>query len=540
MIARDQLLTVAWLRWRIFVNGLRTKQRAAEAISGVFVTIMMLGFGFGPAIGLGIGTYFAVSTADARFLPLFFWIVFIYWQFVPAISVAVSELFDTTTFLRFPVSLPVYYTLWLAFGSLDPTVLVPILWLCGMFVGASVANPVLLPWAALVLLTFALLNLLLARLLMAYIERWMARRKTREIVGALLAFLGIGIQLATRIFSRYAFEYRNSPVARYALAAQQHLPPAIGARALQNAAHRRLSTALVEWSYIVIYCVAFGSILALRLRQQYRGENLSEAERRGKIEKRERGKPLSRGWLALPDPIGAVFEKEIRTLVGARQLWITLIAPPLMLILFGKFGTSSQSWMHSDLALPIGAAYALFTISSFFCNSFSGEQAGIQFLYLAPVPFRQVMAGKNLAQSLIAIAQFALLLVTVTFFFAPPALPFLALTLAGMIFAIFANLAAGNLLSLYFPKKIDFTRLNRQQGSQVTGLILLGLQLAVLSIAAPIFFAARFLGSPWLGSFAFLVLAIAAYAAYRLVLSHVDSIALRRRELLIAEFTKPA
>ena len=536
--AREQFSAVAWLRWRVFVNGLRSKQRTAEAISGVFMFLLMLGFGFGPAIGFGFGSYYALASGEAHLLPLFLWLTFLYWQFFPAVAIAVSEVFDTSTFLRFPVSLPMYYALWLGFGSLDPALVVPILWLAGMFVGIAIANITLVAWAAVVLLSFALMNLLLSRLINAYIERWMSRRKTREIVGALLAFVGIGFQLVTRLVGRYANAHRHSPLWHYGDVLQQLLPPGIAAKALALANHGQRAVALEQWGFLLAYTMLFGGILGVRLRAQYFGENLSETSRRGKVEKRERAVPVNRGWLALPDPIGAIFEKELRTLFGARQLWIILLAPPVMLLVFGKMGSANSPLSNSQWTLPVGAAYGLLTLGQFFCNCFSGELAGIQFLYLAPVSFRQIILGKNLANAVISAFQFLLVLLGVTLFFSPPRLPMLILTITTMLFAVVTLLSAGNLLSLYFPKKVDLSRVKSRQGSSAAGLIMYGLELAVVALAAPLFVLTHFSGSIWFGIAGFVALTLFASIAYWVVLGNMDALALRKRETLIAEFTK--
>ena len=533
MISREQFLTVAWLRWRAFNNRLRSTRAKAEAISGGFMFFLMLLFGLGPAIGFAFGSYFAITGSDPRLLSVFLWITFLYWQFFPTVALAVTEVFDTASFLRFPVSLSTYYALWLAFGSLDPSLVIPVLWLLGIFLGVAVAAPALLPWTVLVLFTFTLLNLLLSRMIIAYVERWMAQRKTREIVGALIGVFGIGIQLISRLIGRFAPHNLHSPVYRYLSAFEANLPPGAAARALAHP-NGPLS-ASAHWLILIAYCIAFGAILALRLRGQYRGENFSETSAKRAPEKRVA--PASRGWLALPDPIGAIFEKELRTLFGIRQIWIVLLAPPIMLVIFGTMGSGSNLIVRSPWALPAGAAYGLLSMSSFFCNCFSSELAGIQLLYLAPVRFRQIFLAKNLAYTLLCVLQFLLLLGIISFFSVPPAPSLVALTTAALAFALLANFAAGNLLSLYFPRKIDFSRMNRQ-GSSATGLFMLGLQIVTVGLAAPVFFLARYYGSNWLAASIFLVLAAIALIAYRAILANIDSVALSRRESLIAEMTK--
>ena len=108
--------------------------------------------------------------------------------------------------------------------------------------------------------------------------------------------------------------------------------------------------------------IAIGSLLHLRLRQQFRGENLSEAAARPKI---AHAQTLQLGWNipGLLPTIAAVFEKEVRYLARSGPMLLTLIMPLFMLIIF-RLGPAS-SLRHSnffgytpDMAFPSATAAA--------------------------------------------------------------------------------------------------------------------------------------------------------------------------------------
>jgi hypothetical protein len=61
--------------------------------------------------------------------------------------------------------------------------------------------------------------------------------------------------------------------------------------------------------------------------------------------------------------------------------------------------------------------------------------------------------------------------------FQPPRLRVLAFTFAWLLFATPINFTAGNLLSIYSPKRIDYAVFGRQRASESTILISLALQL---------------------------------------------------------------
>jgi ABC-2 type transport system permease protein len=72
-----------------------------------------------------------------------------------------------------------------------------------MAIGIGIANSRLFPWAAFVLLLFGILNVLLTQMVFAWVERWLAQRRTREIFGVLFFLVMIGFQLVGPMMNRY-------------------------------------------------------------------------------------------------------------------------------------------------------------------------------------------------------------------------------------------------------------------------------------------------------------------------------------------------
>jgi len=100
------------------------------------------------------------------------------------------------------------------------------------------------------------------------------------------------------------------------------------------------------------------------------------------------------------------------------------------------------------------------------------------------------------------------------------------------------NLAAGNLLSLYTPKKIDYGTFGRQRASGTTAIASLAIQAVAIGLCALALIAARASGRIWAATLVFVFLIILAAVAYILVLNQVDSVALKRREALITELSR--
>jgi ABC-2 type transport system permease protein len=185
---RQQMTAVAKLRWRLFINSLRTLHGRLDLLSRVFLIILFVAGGVGGAVGLGAGAWFLMLEGNAERLGPLLWPVFLFWQLFPLTATTLTQNLESASLLRFPLSYRTYFLIRLAYGSLDLATLISSLWLLGILMGVGAARPRLLPWVAIVLFTFAVVNLVLARMVFTWTERWLAQRRTREIMGVLFFF----------------------------------------------------------------------------------------------------------------------------------------------------------------------------------------------------------------------------------------------------------------------------------------------------------------------------------------------------------------
>jgi hypothetical protein len=154
------------------------------------------------------------------------------------------------------------------------------------------------------------------------------------------------------------------------------------------------------------------------------------------------------------------------------------------------------------------------------------------------VTFRQIVLAKNLTHASILIFNTAFAWIAVSYLYGPPHLAVTIATLAGLLFAAPLNFAAGNLLSMYSPKKRDFSTFGRQNVSQTTVLASFGVQIVIVAFGIAAFMIARFYNNLWIATLIFLVLAAISIPIYVIVLSRIDGIALQRRETLLAELCR--
>jgi hypothetical protein len=148
----------------MFINSLRTKSGRLELASRVCITLTFAAGGLGGGVGLGGAAWFLTSQGKAEWLGTLLWPVFLFWQLFPIMATAFTENLDSSSRLRFPLSYRSYFMIRLAYGSVEPATLVASLWLFGITIGVATAQPSgVLLWTALVLFTFAIVNILLAR-----------------------------------------------------------------------------------------------------------------------------------------------------------------------------------------------------------------------------------------------------------------------------------------------------------------------------------------------------------------------------------------
>src|SRR3984957_17805542 len=541
---RGQLTAIADLRWRLFVNGLRSKRGKMELASRLLITLFFAVGGLGGFIAAPGFSWYFVSQNNAEYLAILLWPIFFFWQLFPVMSTAFTNNPDSAELLRFPLTYRSYFLIRLAYGFFDPASALGTVGLLGILLGTTVARPLLFPWALIVLLTFALFNLVLMQTVFAWLERWLAQRRTREIMGVLFILAMLSFQLIGPIMGRLG----RTPHPEFSHAVeigsqvQAVLPPGLAANAIAQTSHGEFLLGLISLFFLAAPTAAFAGLLHVRLRAQFRGENLSEAAARPTI---ARTQGLQVGW-NLPgfsQSVAAVFEKEMRYLARSGPMLLTLIMPIFMLVIF-RFG-AMNSLRHSgsmgrtpDMAFPGAAAYAILVLTNLVFNSFGGDGGGIQFFYASPVAFRQIVLAKNLTHASILLANTAFAWIAVSYLYGTPHFAVSIATLAGLLFAVPLNFTIGNLLSIYAPKKRDFSTFGRQNVSQITVLASFGAQFVTVGLGVAVFTIARLYKNLWLAAMLFLGLAAISIPLYVLALRRLDGIALQRRETLVAELCR--
>ncbi|HEY1262717.1 MAG TPA: hypothetical protein VGF06_04285, partial [Terriglobales bacterium] len=444
---REQFAAIAQLRWWMFRNSLRTKRGKLEFGSRLVMGIIFFVGAVGGSFSLGAGAWYFVSENKPEWLAVLLWPVFLFWQFFPLAATALTQNVESSELLRFPLTYRSYFLVRLAYGLFDPATMIGSVWLLGILGGTTIARPLLAPWAAVVLLLFALVNVLLTRTIFAWLDRWLAQRRTREIFGILLFLFFISFQFIGPLTDRFLSHKPNQQTlekAQKLAAAQKFLPAGVSAEAIAGLAQGHAGHSFAWFAALAGYGLGFVWLLDLRLLAQYQGENLSEAEAARRSRTVSQG--LRVGWNlpGIPAPVAAIFEKDVRVIFRSGPILLMLIMPMVTLLIFraGRVGSQAANggWGGAssrvpDFAFPLGIAYSLLMLTNLVYNSFGPEGGGMQLFLVAPVRFKQVLLGKNLVHAAFLAAEVLLVWVGVTVMYGRPSLTMTLVALAGLLFA---------------------------------------------------------------------------------------------------------
>lgn len=555
--SRRHFAAIAWLRWRIFRNTLRGKGAVGEVIAKILSYPLLAVMVLGPAVGAGLASYYFVSEGQIVLLAIPLWIIFLLWQFIGVSTSASGPSFDLTLLIRFPIRYRDYLLMRLLFGLFDPPTLAGVACLIAMSLGIGIAEWRLFPFAALVLFLYCLCNLFFSRMTYAWLERWLAQRRTREMVTGLILVGSLLIQFVTQYFQRFDRHghHNISPwmeqTGGWLVMLNWFLPPGLAAAAIDHNHLGDWPVALAAIAGLVAFTAVFFCLLHMRLLAQFRGEDLSEAPAAGRsapraqrVQTKAVAKQAGGTSSFLPAGISACLHKEFLYLLRSGPKLYVLVMPVFIVLLFSMrtSGISYFTGAHSAVGkmyFSYGCAYTMLIFVSLLYNSFGSDGSGVQFYFVAPLRIRDVVLAKNLLTAgVFAVEAVALYIATMAVSHPTP-LDMTLATLAWSAFALLLNMTVGNIRSIVSPKVIDTTRVRGQNVSGLNSLISLLVVVATVLVGAVVMTACHvFHMSEWVAAAVFLILAVFAAAVYWLALERTDAIAARNVESLTATLGK--
>jgi ABC-2 type transport system permease protein len=534
----EQLQLVAWLRWRSLRNGLRNKNRRMDllgvVVSGIFSSVLVIGI----TVALFVGTKYIFDEHHEKYLGLIFLALLAWWQLFPIMLAGFAPQFSFKTLLRFPVNFSTFYLIGLAYGLADAAAVAAVIWMASMVAGTLVSRPSAMPAMLLVCLLFAAMNVTVERLLGAWLEKLLSKRRSREALFGIFILSMVSLQFLNPILQRHGNEVKA--IVLKVLPYLWLLPSSFAGDCVARLSEGQWLPALMSLGGLLVYVAVFSALLWRRYACLYAGEELSEGIAPATRARRTASENLddSDSLRFLPPQVGAVFRKEVSYLKRNSFLFFSLIIPPIMVLFFSMQMTGLHGWAFKkgpspDLFFPGMMAYLVLILMAPSYNSFAHESRGIQTYFNSPVRFREILLGKNLLTALIIVCEMALCIALVGFRAGWPSPPILVATLAAMVFSVVGQLTIANWSSLSFPKKMEFGKMQGQRNSGMSVFLMFGVQLLLSGTSALILFSGRWMGSPWLPAQVFTVLAAAAIGGYFASLDALTELAEKKKEVLI-------
>jgi ABC-2 type transport system permease protein len=569
---RAQFLAIAWLRWRILANGFRRKGGTGELVARILIYPIFAGMAFGPSVLAAIGGYYFTSQHQLAHISWLCWGIFILCQLLNINLGSPGTTFDPTQLIRFPMRLPNYVAVRLAFGLLTPANVIGTLMCLCVALGITIAEPGLWLYALIGLSVFAAVNVLFSRMVFSWVDRWLSTRRAREIFTGVIFVFSLGIQFLNFAFNpaynRHGQNHSHiSPEHIAQLTNLYHraqpyahwLPPGLTAGSL-IAAHNGLITIFLELTAAcALYAAAFLAIFALRMSTEFRGESLSDVANSAPRTKSSTKSTLSRGgppvplhgtgglaataasptparsYLGISPIVQAMFAKELLFVRRNMGLFYGLIAPIVFVFLFaGRMATRSQSgWVF-----PAAVAYSLLGITPLAYNSFGLEGPGAQLYFIAPIRIRDIIFAKNLMNLLMTAIEIAAVYAIISYVAVRPTVQSVAIAVLWVTGTLLLNTTVGNRRSITSPKKVNPARTTNKQVSPLSSLIGMGIFLAAGIVGGGLLAGALYLHKDWLLLPIFGLYAAVGLFIYLRGLTTIDTFAYQRREDLLLELCK--
>jgi ABC-2 type transport system permease protein len=552
------LRAIAWLRWRILVNGFRRKGGTGELVGRILLVPFLAGLAIGPSIGVAIGAYFFTDGGTLGKVSYLLWGTFAFCQLLNIQLGQPGSTFDPTELIRFPLTARDYIRIRLFFGLLTPANVIGSLMSASIAMGIIVAAPSLWLYAILALAVFATANVLFSRMVFAWVDRWLSTRRAREIFTGLVFAFSLGIQWANFTFNP---AYNHNKVDHAALARLKFylsiihriqpfvawLPPELTSASVVAASQSKLALFFGLTAASAAYAVLFFLVFSARIRKEFRGENLSDAANGVKVTSAASGRSTVRtaalspatskpeNTLGLPPVIFTLLGKELLYVRRNTGILYGLIMPIfLVLVLASRFATrGNAAWVF-----PAAVAYSLLAISATSYNAFGLEGSGVQFYFLAPVRLRDVILAKNLLNFFLAFVEIILTFAIISYVGGVPSVSFAVSAVLWAAATLMITTLVGNMRSITTPKKVNPQRTMNKQVSQLSALIGMGILMASATIAAvPVGLAIYFhVNWPLIPLFA--LFAAVALFFYERSLRSIEAFALNHRDQLFEELCK--
>ena len=490
---------------------------------------------------------FAAAHAPAGMLhygfPVALMAVCIYWQAMPVLSASMGSSLDLRKLLVYPAPHQQLFLIELLLRLATGIEMQMVL--AGAAVGV-LRNPAsggraAFPSLAGALLAFALFNLFLASGTRSLLERLLARRKVREIVALLLAMMWV----VPRFVMMTGAKPKWLPGAGAAMGAVGW-PWSAAARAALPLGQTAGTTAL---SWLSLCCWV---VLALWFGRTQFERNLRYDTLAAQATPMKPVSARTRRWterfyrvpaLLWSDPLAAIVEKELRTLVRSPRFRMVFVMGFTFGLMFWLPMVLRRNGSHPGFMahnfLVIVCVYAMMLIGQVtYWNCFGIDRSAAVFYFAAPQPISRTLLGKNIACLFFVYLEAAVLMsltlaVRVNFSLGQAVETFIVIGIC----ATFV-MALGNISSVHYPRSLSPERVSQSGGGNRAQALVMMLYPAVL-LPVILAYVARYAFDSQT-AFVVVLSVAAAIAAifYTIAMESAVKAAFTRRQFILEELSR--
>lgn len=509
-------------------KGNKTGGAAFSIVTGVFF------YGLFAFLGWALMLLFSSPNAAQYFIPVLaglLLLIMLYWQLAPVISASFGASIDLRKLMAYPIprsKLFLVEVLLRTTTSADMLLLV-----AGIGIGllrnrlyGSAAAPFIILGAV----SFLSMNVLISAGIRGWLERFFLRTKFKEVFFLILVLVSLTPQLL--ILANV-----KKPATLLRFAPSQNVWPWASVAHLMLKENPGISALIaIAW----VGAAYFFSRHQFERTLRYDGSTAGKRE----APSTQAGDSFTERIFRLPsrflaDPLGALVEKELRTLSRIARFrmaygmscffGVIIFAPAL------RRQHADSAFMQ--YALPIMAVYGLLVLGQIsYWNCFGFDRSATQGYFCWPIRFRDALIAKNLTVLALMIPQITLVSLVARAFHIPasPGKILETFVVAGTAALFWFGL--GNICSVRMPRAMDPEKMN-QMSNKLQALTILAAPLVLLPIVL-----AYFARSVFANDYIFAgVLALAAVLGgifYGVGLDSAVETAQRNRETMLLELSR--
>jgi ABC-2 type transport system permease protein len=467
---------ILWAQWRILLHFRSGGNLPSAALSGL---ILLGWFGLWTLVAAALGVLAAQPGARSMFeqaLPGALFLACVLWQVVPLLMASQGASLELKKLLVYPIPASQLFGVDVALRVTSG--LEMILLAAGLTVGLLGNPAVPLKVAPAVFALFVLFNLLLASGLRQQLERWVARRRLGEILVLLLV-------AASALPQLLMVTGAPAPVRRIGLVLEGAWWP------WSAAAHLALGqSSAAAWLTLLAWTAAAWTYGRWQFARNLRCDwDAASAAGAPPARTGTRGDSIY-GLFSrfLPDPLAALVEKELRSLVRSPRFRLVFIMGfTFGVVIFLPTMLRHGAGAISPHRLTMVSAYSLLILGDVvFWNVFGFDRGAAQLYFLTPSPFSMALAGKNVAAAIFVLLEVTGVGVVWALLRMPMNPDMLVEAYAVTLVLSLYLLGAGNLASVSYPRPVNP---ERSTGAVSSGRARVILLLAYPALALPVLLA---------------------------------------------------